>query len=194
MEVFFKYVEKYVSLTVDEKALVLSKLKSKTYLKGQYIVQSGDINRSQNFVVTGKVRSFFLDNSGNEHIVSFGIENWWVGDLCSFTTQGPADYNVQCLDKTQVIQISFSDLELLYQDIPKMERLFRLIIQKAYANTQKRVVRSFSLTAQERYLLFCEEYPKILQRVPQYMVASYLGITKEFLSTIKKRIADEARS
>ena len=122
----------------------------------------------------------------------FGIENWWAGDLESFINQTPADFNVQCLENTQVVQISYNDLQQLYQEIPKMERFFRLIIQKAYANMSKRIVRNYSLSARERYLLFLEEYPEIVQRVPQYMIASYLGITKEFLSSIRKQISEKS--
>ena len=151
-------------------------------------MQGGDICRYQTYIVSGKVRIFYLDDNGNEHIVMFGIENWWAGDLGSFITQTPADFNVQCLDNTQVIQISYEASEELYKEVPKIERFFRLIIQRAYANLQRRIVRNYSLSAKERYLLFCAEYPEIVQRVPQYMIASYLGISKEFLSNIRSQI------
>ena len=128
------------------------------------------------------------------NIVAFGIEDWWVGDICSFTTQSSAEFNTQCLDKTTVIQISYNDLEQLFKDIPKLERYFRIIIQKAYGNMSKRIVRNHSMSAKERYLFFIKSYPNIAQRVPQYMIASYLGITKEFLSSIRKQIINEPKS
>lgn len=189
MKAFLQYVKHYINLTDTEESFLVSKLKHRNYLKGQYIVQSGDICRYHTYIVSGKVRTFYVDDNGTEHIVTFGIENWWVGDLGSLITQTPADFNVQCLENTEVVQISYDDLQQLYKEIPKLERFFRLIIQKAYVNTQKRIVRNYSLSARERYLLFCEEYPKIVQRVPQYMIASYLGITKEFLSTIRSQIS-----
>ena len=191
MNTFLTYLKRYIILTPAEENILLEKLKHRKYLKGQYIVQEGDICRYQTFVVKGKTRTFYLDEQGKEHIVMFGIENWWTGDLGSFITQKPADFNVQCLSNTEVIQISYQNAEQLYKEIPKIERFFRILIQNAYVNTQKRIVRNYSLSARERYILFCEEYPEIVQRVPQYMIASYLGITKEFLSHIRKQIANQ---
>ncbi len=191
METFLTYLTNYISLTKEEEAIIISKSKKRTYKKGQYIVQGGDVCKYQTFILSGTIRTFYLDGNGNEHIISFGIEHWWAGDICSFTTQVPADFDIQCLEKTEVIQINYQDLQELYQAVPKLERFFRILIQKAYANTQKRIVRNYSLSAKERYLLFAEEYPNIIQRVPQYMIASYLGITKEFLSTIRKQLAQE---
>ncbi len=191
MNDILQYINRHINLTNDEVSVLKSKLKHRNYLKGQYIVQSGDVCRYHTYIVSGKVRTFYLDDNGNEHIITFGIEAWWVGDLGSLITQTPADFNVQCLENSEVIQISYTDLEALYEAIPKLERFFRLIIQKAYVHTQKRIVRNYSLSARERYLLFLDEYPEIVQRVPQYMIASYLGITKEFLSTIRNQIAKE---
>jgi len=162
-------------------------------LKGQYI-QSGDISKFQTFILSGKVRTFYLDDNGNEHIVAFGIEDWWRRDICSFTTQISAEFNTQCLENTTVVQLSFKDMEQLYNDIPKLEKYLRIIIQKAYGNMSKRIIRNHSITAKDRYLLFLESNAVIAQRVPQYMIASYLGITKEFLSSIKKLLAEEAKS
>ena len=190
-QIIFKQL---LPLTEEEKILLAPKLKQRTYLKGQYIVQEGDVYKYQTFILSGKARTFYLDDNGNEHIVAFGIENWWVGDICSFTTQTPAEFNTHCLEKTTVIQIAYDDMEQLYIDVPKFERYFRLIIQKAYGNMSKRIVRNHSMSAKERYLLFTKTYPEIVQRVPQYMIASYLGITKEFLSTIRKQLAQEAKS
>lgn len=187
-------IKKKVTLTKEEESILVSQLKQRTYLKGQYVVQEGDVYRYQTFVISGKVRTFYLDDSGNEHVVAFGIENWWVGDICSFTTQTPAEFNTQCLEKTTVVQISYEAMEQLYKDIPKLERYFRIVIQKAYGNVTKRIVRNHSMSAKERYLLFTKSYPEIAQRVPQYMIASYLGITKEFLSRMRKQMTDEAKS
>lgn len=189
MQIFLDYLKRYIQLTEAEEAIVLSKTRYKNYLKGQYIVQEGDVCRYQTYIVSGLVRTFYLDDNGNEHIIMFGIENWWAGDLGSFITQAPADFNVQCLKNCKVIQLSYDNLKELYQHVPKMERFFRLIIQNAYANSQRRIVRNYSKTAKERYLLFCKEYPEVVQRVPQYMIASYLGISKEFLSTIRSQIS-----
>ncbi len=183
-----KYISKYIALTKEEEGILLSKTTYRKYLKNQYIVQQGDICNYECFVLSGCTKTFHLDNEGQEHIVMFSIEDWWTSDIGSFITQTPADYSVQCIENTEVIQFSHDDIEDIYKEIPKLERFFRQIIERALVASQKRIVRSFSLTAKEQYLHFKKQYPKIEQRIPQYMIASYLGITKEFLSKIKSQI------
>lgn len=186
-----EYINRYVNLTRNEINLLLDNIIHRKYLKRQYIVQQGDICRFESFVIKGCLKTFYVDNEGQEHVVLFAIENWWTADLGSFLTQKPADYNVQCIEDTEVIQFSFDKMELLYQEIPKLERFFRIIIQKAFVASEKRIIRNFSLTAKERYIEFKNTYPQIEQRVPQYLIASYLGITKEFLSKIRGQIIAE---
>ena len=185
------YINRYSNLTPDEIGILLEHTSSRKYRKGQYIVQQGDVCRFKNFVVSGCLRTFYTDNDGQEHTVLFAIENWWTADLGSFFTEEPADYNVQCIEDTEVIQFSFEKMEWLYGQIPKLERFFRIIIQKAFVASQKRIIKNFSLPAKERYIDFKNRYPQIEQRVPQYMIASYLGVTKEFLSKIKSQIIQE---
>ncbi len=180
------YISRHVSLTDSEQALLCSKVQSRKYLKGQYVVQQGDICRFESFVLSGCLRTFSVDKNGKEHIAMFGIEDWWVGDLGSFIAQGPANYNVQCIENVELLQLSYEDLNYLYNKIPKLERFFRIIIQNAFIASEKRTLNNFKLTAKEKYLLFRKQYPLIEQRVPQYMIASYLGITKEFLSKIRQ--------
>ena len=187
----FNYIAQYVQLTGEEHAILVSKVKTRKYLKGQFVVQNGDISKHENFVLSGCLKTYYIDNNGQEHIVMFAIENWWTADMSSFLTQTPADYNIQCLENSLLAQINYEDLEQLYQQIPKLERFFRIIIQKAYISSQKRLINNFSMSAKERYLQFREKYPQIEQRVPQYMVASYLGITKEFLSKIRNQLIIE---
>lgn len=188
LEKLLKYIRQYIELTQDEEAKLVLKIKIRKVSKGQFIVRNGDICKYENFVLTGCLRSFYIDNEGQEHIVMFALENWWTADLGSFITQKPADLNVQCLEDSELVQIHYDDLQNLYLEIPKLERFFRIIIQKAFVAAQKRIVNNFSMEATSRYLQFREQYPDIEQRVPQYMIASYLGITKEFLSKIRRKI------
>ncbi len=183
-----EYINKFISLTVEEENILLSKIVHRNYLKDQYIAQQGDICKSANFINSGCTKTFYMDKEGQEHIVMFSIEDWWTSDLGSFITQTPGDFNVQCLENSQLIQFTHDNLEELYKQIPKLERLFRKIVERAFVASQKRIIRNFSLTAKERYQIFKKTYPKIDQRVPQYMIASYLGITKEFLSKIKSQL------
>ena len=185
------YIAKYVTLTNTEEHFLTSRLSSRKYIKGQYILQQGDISQTECFIISGCTKMFYLDDKGQEHIIMFSIEDWWTSDLGSFISQTSSDFNVQCLENTEIIQFSYNNIEELFSEIPKLERFFRKIIEKAFVASQKRIIRNFSLTAKERYLIFKESYPKIEQRIPQYMVASYLGITKEFLSKIKSQLIQE---
>ena len=182
------YIKTYVVLSEQEASILESKFRVRKYLKGQFVVQNRDVCQYENFVLSGCLKSFYIDDNGQEHVVSFAIENWWVGDLGSFITQTPAELNVQCLENSVLAQIHYNELQKLYAEVPKLERFFRLIIQKAFVAAQKRIVNNFSLSATNRYLQFREQYPNIEQRVPQYLIASYLGITKEFLSKIRSQI------
>jgi len=181
-------IRKYISLTAEEESILLSKITYRKYLKGQYIVQQGDVCKNQFFILSGVAKTFYIDEDGQEHIVLFAIKDWWTSDMGSFITQTPADYNIQCIENTELIQFSYNAMEELYAEIPKLERFFRIILEKSLVSFQKRIVRNFSLTAKAQYLFFREQYPTIEQRVPQYMIASYLGITKEFLSKIKSQL------
>ena len=186
-----KYISNHISLTDKEIVYLESKISIRNYLKGQYIVQQGDICKYTCFVLSGCTKTFYVDSEGQEHILMFSIEDWWTSDMGSFITQTPADFNVQCLENSELVMFSYDIIEELYNEIPKLERFFRQIIEKGFVASQKRIVRNFSLSAKEQYLYFREQYPKIEQRIPQYMIASYLGITKEFLSKIKSQLALE---
>jgi CRP-like cAMP-binding protein len=188
---FLDYIRQHVELSADEESRLLSKVRTRKFLKGQYVVQNGDVCKYENFVLSGCLKAFYIDNEGQEHILMFAIENWWIADLGSFISQTPADLNVQCLENCELVQIQYDDLQELYTAIPKLERFFRIIIQKAFVAAQKRIINNFTLPAIERYLQFRDHYPTIEQRVPQYMIASYLGITKEFLSKIRSQLIEK---
>ena len=189
---FLEYIHKFISLTDEEENMLRSKIVNRNYLKDQYIAQQGDICRSVNFIISGCTKTFYIDKEGQEHIVMFSIEDWWTSDMGSFISQTEADFNVQCVENTELIMFHRDIIEKLYEEIPKLERFFRQIVERALVASQKRIVRSFSLTARERYLYFKNQYPEIEKRIPQYMIASYLGITKEFLSKIKSQITLES--
>ena len=185
------YINKYIALTKDEEAYLDSKMVYRKYQKGQYLVQQGDVCKYECFVVSGCSKTSYIDEQGQEHIIMFSVEDWWTSDMGSFINQTPADFNIQFLENTELIAISHDIIEDLYSQIPKLERFFRQVVEKAYIASQKRIVRNLSMTAKDRYLYFKEQYPEIEQRIPQYMVASYLGITKEFLSKIKSQLLTE---
>lgn len=183
------YINRYVTLTDQEVDIFKSLSRVKKLRKRQYLVEEGELCRYENFVTKGCLRCYYVDPDGNEHIVQFAIEGWWISDLHSFLTQTPAHFNVDAIEPSEVIQIEYDHLQELYQKVPKFERFFRQIIQRAFVAAQERIIDSYSKDARQRYLEFSEMYPEIEQRVPQYMLASYLGITPEFLSKIRRRLA-----
>ena len=191
-EAILNHIRQRVALSQREASLLTTKLRIKTYPKGQLIGQAGDVVQYQSFVVSGSVKTYYQDKKGHEHVVQLGMEDWWVGDISSFLSQTPAEFNSQCLEKTSVIQISYEDTQQLYDAIPIMDRYFRLIIQKAYGHLSKRIIRNQSMPAKERYLHFLATYPKMVDRFPLYLIASYLGITKEFLSNIRRNLMTES--
>lgn len=191
LEPLLKYISNYIDLTAEDIAFLESKITVRSYLKGQYVVQHGDICKHQCFVLSGCTKTFYVDREGQEHILMFSVEDWWTSDIGSYVTQTPADFNVQCLENSELAMFSYDVMEELFSRIPKLERFFRQIIEKGLAASQKRIVRNFSLSAKEQYIHFREQYPLIEQRIPQYMIASYLGITKEFLSKIKSQLVLE---
>lgn len=191
IERLLKYINNFVSLTEEEVRILESKVTIRKYLKGQFILQQGDICKQACFILSGCTKTFYVNEEGQEHILMFGIEDWWASDMGSYITQTPADFNVQCIENTEVVVFLHDVNEELYNEIPKLERFFRQITERAFVASQKRIVRGFSLSAKEQYMYFSEQYPEIEQRIPQYMIASYLGITKEFLSKIKSQLTLE---
>lgn len=181
------HIRQHISIDVTEQDILFSKLRERKYLKNQYILQNGDVCSSISFVIEGAVRVFHIDSGGKEHVMMLGVENWWIGDLSSFITQSASDYNIQCVEATKVIQLQYQDHANLMEEVPQMNKYFRVIIENAYVAVQQRIVRNFSLSAKERYIIFSEKYPDHMNRFPQYMIASYLGITKEFLSKIRSQ-------
>lgn len=188
MSLFIDYIKKSIVLSNQEESLLLSKISTRKYLKGQYLLQQGDTCKFLNFIISGTTKTFHIDNEGNEHIFRFAIENWWATDLPSFINQEISNTNIQCLKDTEVVQISLQDLEKLYFDISELEHFFRVLFQKVSITLEKRIINNLSFSAKEKYILFKEEYPEFEQRIPQYMIASYLGISKQYLSEIRNQL------
>ncbi len=181
-------IKQHIELTDDEQELLMQHVSKRKYLKGQFVLQQGDVCNYETMVISGCLKTYHINEEGHEHILRFSLENWWAADLGSFINQQPANFNIQCLENTEVHQISFVNMQKLYAQIPKLERFFRIRIEKGFAESEARIIRSLSLTATEKYVKFRERYPQIEQRIPQYMIASYLGMTKEFLSKLRSQL------
>ena len=186
-ESLIRNFNRFISLSPDDITIIQSLFVPKKFRKRQYILQEGEIAKCEYFITAGLTRTYEIDEKGLEHIVQFGLEDWWIGDLYSFLTETPSKFNIDCLDETMVLQISRPDLETLYKKVPATERHFRLLIQNAYIASTKRISSTLSKTAEERYDDFINRYPQIDQRVPNHQIASYLGITPQSLSRIRRR-------
>ncbi|CAN5658049.1 Crp/Fnr family transcriptional regulator [soil metagenome] len=184
-----KSLGKYVTISDEEAAVIESLFTFKKFRKRQYILQEGEITRHETFILKGVTRTYEVDEKGQEHVVQFGLEDWWIGDLYSFLTEIPTGYNIDCLEDTEVLQITKANLEILYQQVPKMERHFRILVQNAFTASTRRVVDTLAKSASERYKVFINKYPQIEQRVSNHQIASYLGITPQSLSRIRSQAA-----
>ena len=180
---------KQIDLTTEEEKLILSYVIKRNYKKGEFINFKDEVNRYTNFVKEGSVRTFYIDSNGNEHIIQLAISEWWIGDFPSFVKQQPGFLYTQALSRVELLSISIDHLELIYQSVPKMERFFRLLTQNAYVSFQLRILHNLSFDAEQRYLTFRTTYPEMEKQISQKHIASFLGISAEFLSKIKKRIA-----
>lgn len=187
MHPLIMHITRLVKLSDEEEQLLLNAFKRIDLGKKEFLLQEGDPSNHMRFIEKGCLRSFYLDKDGKEHILQFGIEDWWINDLYAYLSRTPARHFLQALESTTVWQIHRDQLEKLFVQVPQMERFFRLKIQNAYVASQQRSIKSLSQTAEERYLDFRRQYRSIEQRVPQYMIASYLGITPEHLSAIRKK-------
>jgi CRP-like cAMP-binding protein len=144
------------------------------------------------FVAEGCLKLYRIDDTGKEHILQFGIQGWWVNDLYAFLTQKPATFFIQAITECVVLQVHRDQLNSLYDQIHMMDRFFRIKTQNGYVALQERIINSMSQTADERYFEFISRYRNMEQQIPQYMIASYLGITPEHLSTLRKNFAKSA--
>ncbi|WP_310379100.1 Crp/Fnr family transcriptional regulator [Flavobacterium sp.] len=179
-------VSKHIKLTKEEETYFVSLLKEKTYKNKQYITQEGTICKQITFINSGCCRIFNIDKNGFEHILNFASHDYWIGDLYSIISQKPGVLFIQAIENTEVIQISKSDLNNLYLKIPKFERIFRILAENAYVETQNRVMEGMGLSANERYAIFNKKYVTIKHLLPQKQIALYLGVTPEFFSRMKK--------
>jgi len=187
-ESILKNISRHIQLTESETAQFTAVLKIKNIRKRQYLLQAGDVCRFENFVSKGLLRAYTIDDKGAEHIIMLALEDWWISDLFSFLSDTPSNMHIDALEDSEIISIEKPDLERLYNEIPKLERLMRILFQKAFVAQQQRILASISQSAEERYTSFVKKYPSLEQRIPQTQIASYLGITPETLSRVRKQL------
>lgn len=182
---FKKYITEKATFTEQELELIESVSKIKKLRKRQYLLQEGDVWRFNAFVCKGFVRSYFIDYKGQEHIMNFAPENYWTGDRDSLATELPSKYNIDALEDSEILLIKKTDFEMLCKTIPSFNDLINSIIQKSFVVSQDRIHINIALSAEEKYRNFVSKFPQIANRIPQHMIASYLGISPETLSRVR---------
>jgi CRP-like cAMP-binding protein len=187
-ELLHKKISAVVPITVEEFEYCKTLFIAKIVQKRHYFLQQGDVCKYQAFVERGILRSYTIDEKDHEHILQFASEGWWMADLSSYLSNAPSYLNMDAIEDTELLLIDKSSWEKAMEEVPKLERYFRIIIQTHLVATQKRLLESFSETAEEKYTRFLRQFPGCEQRVPLYMIASYLGIKRETLSRLRRQI------
>lgn len=182
-----EHIGKFVMLTTEDVELIGNSISFKTISKKEYLLKPGQVCQSNYFVINGCLRLYFINRKETEQITQFAIENWWITDQDSFDHQLPSDNYIQAVENTTIIILDKAVLEELCARVPQLERYFRLVLQKVYTAWQRRIKYIYSQTDEERYRMFSQNFPEFMQRVPQYMIASYLGFTPQFLSKIRAK-------
>jgi CRP-like cAMP-binding protein len=184
-EVIIKYIERHISLTTEEQQYFLSLLRFTKVRKKQFIVQPEFTCKYRSYVYKGAMRAYLIDNNGNEHTIAFAVEDWWISDYNSYIFQQPATLFVEALEDSELIQLDYNAEQLLKDSNIKFEKFFRIITERSFAFLQKRMLANLSMTAEQRYEDFTNQYNKVALRVPQYALASYLGMSTEYLSKLR---------
>lgn len=185
------HIEKRVQLTDEEFAVCTEYFTVKKLRKKQFLLQEGEVCKQIAFVNSGCLRVYTVDNKGVEHVIQFAIEDWWISDLNSFLSGLPATYFIDALQNSEVLMLEKDARDNLLNVCPKMERFFRLLMEANYVATHQRIADALSTSAEDRYLKFIETYPALFEQIPQHNIASYLGITPQSLSRIRKELSQK---
>lgn len=189
-----KNVIKHIVLNQEEVDYFISLLRYKEVAKKDFLLRAGEIAKHLSFIHTGAFKAYHLDVKSNENIIMLAIDDWWITDMYSFSTGEPAVQFISAIEDSAVFQIQKTDFENLLVRVPSFERFFRILMQKAYVREQMRIIQNLSMPAEERYINFLKKYPKVSKRVLQKQIASYIGVSPEFLSSMRKRLGKKINS
>ncbi|MBE5319680.1 Crp/Fnr family transcriptional regulator [Pedobacter sp. MR2016-19] len=189
IDILFKHIQEKVSLTEKEKELIQTFFIQKRLRKHQYLLQEGDVCKYLAFVAKGLLRTYNIDEKGDAHMSVFGWEGWWLSDFNSFLSSEPAVFNIDAIEESELLLISRLDYDAITIEVPIMDRYYRILYQNSLVTKERRLMSSITHTAEEKYLQLLALDPKIVERIPQNLIASYLGIAPETLSRIRKNLA-----
>lgn len=191
LALLYKHIQRRVALTPDEREACEQFFLPRTIRKRQFLLQEGEVCRHIAFVTSGCLRAYTVDHKGEEHVIQFAIEDWWISDLHSYLTGTPGTYTIDALQDSRVLLLEKDGRDRLLEAVPRMEKFFRLLQEANYVATHRRIQETLSASAEERYLTFLATYPALAEKVPQQHIASYLGITPQSLSRIRKDLAQK---
>lgn len=193
-QLILKNVEKHIQLSIDERTYFTSLLKYKEFSRKEFLLKEGELAKYIYFIHSGALKAYYVDAASNENIIMLAIDDWWITDMYSFTMNKPAMQYITAIEDSVVFQLSKNDFDKLLTDVPGFERFFRILMQNAYIREQLRIIQNLSLPAEDRYLNFLKKYPHLVQRVTQKQIASYIGVSPEFLSAMRKRLNKKSNS
>lgn len=183
------YVNRCGIFSPEDMVVFNELLKPKVIKKKQLLLREGEVCNFEAYIVSGCLRTFYIDENGSEVILQFSVEDWWVSDIGSFHDRTPSLLYIEAIEDSELLTLNPTSKEELLTRVPQFERVFRLMIQRHLSALERRLIRTIAKTAEQRYVEFIKQYPKIALRVPQHYIASYLGMTPEFLSKVRRRLA-----
>lgn len=186
LQPLIEHFQSFIPLKAEERMLFEGRAVKRIIKRRQMILQEGFVCKHYTFVHRGCFRMYGMDDKGVEHNIQFAAEGDWIADIGSFHSKKPSKLFIEAIEPAEIFQIEQQDLYFLYINIPKLDRIFKVIVENKFVELQNRVLQNLSSTAEQRYLSFLEQYPKLAMRLPNTQIASYLGITPEFLSKIRK--------
>lgn len=184
MHILRKHIEEIISLTDDEFDFILSHFEQVKKRKHQYILQEGEVANKEYWIIRGCLKSYFFDEKGKEHILQFGMENWWITDYESFVKQTSSKIYIDCIEDSQLLYITYENREKLTTEMHKMERFWAKKSKYGRIALQNRILSLLKNSSKERYELLLEQHPTLFQRVPKKLIAAYLGVSRETLSRL----------
>jgi CRP-like cAMP-binding protein len=182
-----QHIKRFVNLTESDELVLNSFVKKQVIKRKEILLSNGEVSRSLYFVEKGCLRMYFINEKSAEQITQFALEGWWITDFFSFMDNTPSDYFIQTIEASEIVSIDRQVFDDLLKALPQLERYFRIIMQKNFAASQLRTKYLYEMSKEEFYNHFSASFPEFIQRVPQYMVASYLGLTPEYVSELRKR-------
>jgi CRP-like cAMP-binding protein len=181
-------ISRHIALGKEEIFYFTSLLSHKEVRRKEFLLQAGSIAKHINFIHSGALKAYYLDEKSDENVIMLAVDDWWITDMYSFSSGKPAMQYISAIEDSVIFQLQKNDFDRLLVKIPAFERFFRILMQNAYIREQLRVIQNLSMPAEERYLNFLKKYPQLVQRVTQKQIASYIGVSPEFLSAMRKRM------